>query len=300
MSAAASTRLRGKLSFLQRVLWQRLAADAPRQCPYCRRQTNLRILGRKKLILDVCRCEECGMIFRWPLETEPQLKDFYEHAYREGEITWLPAPETLPLLLGANFRGTALDLSARVELLRALRPAGRVLDYGCSWGYGVHQLRVAGYEASGFEISRTRARFGRAQLNVAVLDDPRELQALPQGSFDVIFSNHVVEHIISLKDVLRLFAHLLPPSGLLLLVLPNFTGKRAREGAFISWIGEAHPLAPTADFFRKNLPGRGFVNIRCASSPFDGALLERVRGGRFEEANLDGDELLVVAERSPA
>lgn len=299
MSAAASTRFRGKLSFLQRVLWQRIAADTSRECPYCRRQTNLRILGRKKLVLDVCHCQECGMIFRWPLETEPQLKDFYEHAYREGEITSLPAPETLPLLLGANFRGTALDLSAKVALLRALRPAGRVLDYGCSWGYGVHQLRGAGYEAAGFEISRTRARFGRAQLNVAVLDDPRELQELPQGSFDVIFSNHVVEHIISLKDVLSLFAHLLRPSGLLLLVLPNFTGKRAREGEFMSWIGEAHPIAPTADFFRKNLPGRGFVNIRCASSPFDGELVERARDGRFEGVN-DGDELLVIAERSAA
>jgi len=38
---------------------------------------------------------------------------------------------------------------------------GRVLDYGCSWGYIVQRLLHHGYVAVGYEVSRRRARFGQ-------------------------------------------------------------------------------------------------------------------------------------------
>jgi hypothetical protein len=88
---------------------------------------------------------------------------------------------------------------------------------------------------------------------------------------------------------------LLAPGGLAFHVLPNFTGKIAREGMWIMWIGEEHPLAPTLDFFQRNLPRHGFQRVSFGSSPFDDQLAASLASGDPANASVDGYELLVVA-----
>jgi hypothetical protein len=78
-------------------------------------------------------------------------------------------------------------------------------------------------------------------------------------------------------------------------VLPNFTGRTARAGLFWSWIGEAHPIAPTIDFFQRNLPTHGFSQVICTSGPFDDALVERIEKQQWDQLHTEGDELLVLA-----
>jgi len=182
--------------------------------------------------------------------------------------------------------------------LRTLEPVGHVLDYGCSWGYGVYQLREAGFDAEGYEVSGPRAAYGRAGLRVKILETRRELENLPTDSFDVLFSNHVVEHLPALGRAFDEFFRLLRTGGLLFLVLPNFNGAAARNGRFLSWIGEAHPVAPTRGFFLRNLPAHGFEAVRCASGPFTERAAELASRGRFDELETDGDELLVLARKA--
>jgi len=265
-------------------------------CPHCG-GTTLRRVVRKKLVLDVYECKGCLLMFRWPMETEEEFNRFYQAEYREGAITNLPTPAELESMRVAGFVGTSLDISAKIVLLKALEATGRVLDYGCSWGYGVFQLHAAGYEATGFEISRARAEFGRRSLGVAILEDSAAMEALPGGSFDVIFTNHVVEHLRGMRPAFRLFAHLLRPGGLLFCVLPNFAGREARNGRFLNWIGEAHPIAPTRDFFLRNLPTDGFREVQAFSGPFTESVARSVASAEYGRMEQDGDELLVLGRR---
>jgi 2-polyprenyl-3-methyl-5-hydroxy-6-metoxy-1,4-benzoquinol methylase len=288
---------KSKLSFARRVIGHRLKGQ-PRVCPYCGPSSQLELLGRKKLIMDVLRCRHCLLIFRWPMDTPEDNSTYYQSEYEAGIATDQPSNGQLEEMMKGGFRGTTLDLSPKIQILRAIRPSGVVLDYGCSWGYGVHQLRTHGYEAVGFEVSKPRAAYGRSKLGVDIRDDPRDLDGFSPKRFDIIFTHHVLEHLPNIREVLDTFGRLLADDGLAFHALPNFTGRSARSGLFWRWIGEAHPLAPTKDFFERNLPSHGFRRVVCGSGPFDGKLEELIRRGQWEGLDVDGDELFVIARKS--
>lgn len=67
----------------------------------------------------------------------------------------------------------------------------RVLDFGANWGYGVWQLRQAGFSAIGYELSEPRAAYS-TRLGVEIFTDWSEIQG--RAPFDVVFSSHVLEH----------------------------------------------------------------------------------------------------------
>jgi SAM-dependent methyltransferase len=253
------------------------------------------MLRRKKIVLDIMQCDTCALIFRWPTDTPEEAHTYYQAAYTpEYPQVRLPDKTELNKLLSTNFADTPLDLNAKIRVLQSLRPGGRVLDYGCSWGYGTYQLQQDGFSATGFEISKPRAQYARDQIGLRVLDSLSALADLPGGSFDVIFSNHVLEHLPSIRDTFDLTRRLLTPEGLAFHVLPNFTGKAGRSGLWIMWIGEEHPLAPTVEFFQRTLPHHGFRRVVLGSSPFDEHLSATLQADG-SQAGLDGDELLVLA-----
>lgn len=289
-----------KFRYGKRMLGHRLRGQS-RVCPYRGPGSPISRLQRKKLIVDILQCDNCRLIFRWPADTLEELDQQYDSQYaQEAPQVRLPEPRELPALLDADFAPLFGDLRHKISVLRAIKPSGRVLDYGCSWGYATSLLRKNDYETTGFEISKRRAAYARKHLGVPVLDSLTELESLPEGSFDIIYSNHVLEHVPSIGKTLRLFARLLCSDGVAFHILPNFTGKTARSGLWLAWIGEDHPIAPTVEFFEKALPAAGLGRFRLGSSPFDADTIAAIQGKPGRHSQLEGDELLIVAEKSVA
>jgi SAM-dependent methyltransferase len=286
-----------KLRFLRWLIKHRLIGQ-PKRCPYCGESVQFEYLGKKKILIDIIRCTNCSLIFRYPADSVTDNAAYYQKEYSSGPVTDMPDEAYLQVLKRNNFQGSSLERSPKIHVLQAIKNSGVVLDYGCSWGYAVYQLCNKGYQAFGFEISQPRAEFGRQQLGVEICCDPRQLHKFPKGSIDIIFTNHTLEHLPNLHEVLELFCRLLAPNGMMYHVLPNFTGKSARAGLFWSWIGEEHPIAPTMDFFERNLPTHGFNQVVCASGPFDDVLVDRIRMQQWDQLPMEGDELLVLAWKS--
>ncbi len=247
-------------------------------------------------------------MFRWPKDTVGFNAQFYQRKYREpGLTTDLPDRQTLERLLAAEFAGTDKDFHDKIEILKRLVPSGKVLDFGCSWGYGVFQLRTAGYDAMGFEISKPRASFGRRELGITILEDYDRLAECHRGQFDAIFCSHVLEHLPTLDRVFDLFCSLLKPGGLLLVFVPNCGGDMARQLG-VRWgpmLCEKHSLALDEPFFRGALPRHGF-SVRFASSPYDTDALESYLSAAGPSAEVPsrrsltrGEELLVCAWKVP-
>lgn len=252
-------------------------------------------MGRRHAVLQLRHCDACALKFRYPKDEETDANRYYQRRYRQGNVTDLPREEEIQRHIADRFRDSGRDLTACIGMIReigALEPGGSVLDYGCSWGYGVHQLKEAGFRAVGFEISRPRVEFGKRILKVDLTSDVSDL---PDNSFDLVYSSHVLEHIPDPKTPFHHFERLLRPSGKLLLYVPNCGGRDARRfGA--KWgqmINEKHVLALTAEFFQRSLPAYGF-RTTFASSPYS-----ELPRPLAEGPDLDGEELLVVAERNP-
>ena len=289
---------RSKLRFAKRMLHHRMRRQ-PRVCPYCGPSSPVSRMMRKKLIMDILQCDKCHLIFRWPLDTEGEVDKHYEMEFaEESPQVRLPNLSELQTLVKGDF--TSLfgpDLAHKISILKAIRPQGRVLDYGCSWGYTPYLMRKLGYEAAGFEVSKSRAEYARNHLALTVVDSLAALDSVPAGSFDVVFSNNVLEHLPSIGNALASCARLLTDDGIALHVLPNFSGRARRSGEWLQWIGEDHPVAPTMEFFETALPAAGLRRFKFATSPFDEDAITAVMDRSRPSSQLDGDELLIVAQK---
>jgi SAM-dependent methyltransferase len=282
------------LSFLARIL---LNYGSDQKCPFCD-SGDTGLTDRKHWVLQLRTCKSCGLMFRWPKETPGFSEKFYQETYSEGTYTTeLPDPETLQEFVANNFVGSPKNFADQIGVLKEFLPQGRVLDFGCSWGYGVYQLQQAGYDAFGFEISRPRAEHGRRQLEVEILDSLKELNDLPSQSVDGIFASHVLEHLVSLKETFTLFARILKPSGVVIIMVPNAGGKQARELS-VAWpplINEKHTLALDGKFFEKNLSPFGF-KVLTLSDPYR---TSEIRNAVNQNSSLsaEGEELMVIGHR---
>ena len=147
-------------------------------CPYCECDRTS-IVQWKNRIWQLRQCAECSLNFRFPKDDPEENVSFYQNKYRQGNVTDLPREEDIPSHISDCFKSVGRDLTTHLRTIRAMVPSGRVLDYGCSWGYGVYQLSKAGYEATGFEISRPRVEYGRRTLNVDLTSD---IDSLPSAT----------------------------------------------------------------------------------------------------------------------
>lgn len=105
------------------------------------------------------------------------------------------------------------------------RAAGRdVLDLGCNSGYGTLRLaavarRVVGVDVNADAIEAARTRPGADAASFRVIDGVA--LPFPDGSFDLVASFQVVEHIDDPGPYLAEIARVLRPDGVALLTTPN-------------------------------------------------------------------------------
>ena len=102
--------------------------------------------------------------------------------------------------------------------------AKRILDAGCGTGGLMMHLRNAGYsDIAGFDLSQDAVAIcHKRKLDVVKGDLANVDRLFDENSFDVIISNDTLCYFDNMgcQDVLRKFADILRPDGLLLLNLP--------------------------------------------------------------------------------
>ena len=222
-----------RFQFAIKMAAARLKSDRNR-CPYCQSCLHQR-LQRKWLLIEARKCAYCGLIFRYPTEGDEGAAAFYENGYEGQQATDLPDPGALDEFVSSGFAGSDFDKSHRVSLIKDIRSDGRLFEFGCSWGYALHQFTSAGYETVGFELARNRAEFGRKSLGLDIRTSLDSLNGKDQSSFDVIYSDHALEHTTNLRAPLEKFSELLKPSGHLVIFVPNCGSLVARKLG--PWVG---------------------------------------------------------------
>lgn len=279
--------------------WRYLANSTVKQClrrgqhcPSCGCAQSS-VVDRKWIVTALRRCADCSLLFRAPTTTKEENQHLYQQDYQEGFTTQLPSDRELAAHLEAGFAGHERDYTAYLDVLQALAipPAARLLDFGCSWGYGSHQLSQAGYTVDACEISRPRADFARDKLGVNV----RELTALSERTYDVFFSAHVIEHVPSVREMIDLGLRLLRPNGFLVAFTPNQSdARRARVPQLWhrQW-GFVHPQLLDEQFLRQ-LPQ---PSVFGGTSPFALDQIRTWKGVGKQMGAMDGDELLLVIRK---
>ncbi|MEM9149610.1 MAG: class I SAM-dependent methyltransferase [Cyanobacteria bacterium P01_F01_bin.3] len=223
------------------------------------------------------------------------MAEFYQSGYKQpGLTTELPCDSELASLVQAKFRGSSKDFSRVVRLLRILGigEGSRVLDFGANWGYGVWQLKDAGYDAIGYEISKPRAEYSK-KLGVRVLTAWEEVTE--SGLFDVVFSSHVLEHTPDPASSIFDQIGTIKDGGFLVAIFPNGSTsfQLANYNNFHRLWGRVHPVMLNDTYLARLLDEYPLFQAGTDGESFDS--LSNWGGDSNYTGDLSSNEMLVVA-----
>ncbi len=187
-----------------------------------------------------------------PEFTDEQLRQqqsFYDAGWR-GELD-----------RGKEQRGnlqTNLDFLARTNLLK---PGDRILEIGCGIGTVVAELARQGHDAVGTDISLVAIEYGRAKYeNIRLEVQPAEELPYTDGTFDVVLSFDLFEHIARIDRHVGEVHRVLKPSGHYLFETPNKLSNVISETLAyrsLKW-RRVHPSLHTPGQLRRRLARHGF------------------------------------------
>ncbi len=117
------------------------------------------------------------------------------------------------------------------------RITGRILENGCGVGMYVEHLERLGGTVYGLEYDYQRASQAAAQ-SPRILNAAGEFLPFPQGTFDLILSHEVIEHVRDDRAATSEMVRALKPGGRIALFCPNRGYPFETHGIY--WKGRYH------------------------------------------------------------
>jgi len=132
-----------------------------------------------------------------------------------GMVAWLD--KTFYAAFSKNWD----DQMLRDRILRQVSPESRVLDFGAGRGYvEAMNFRSAVQWVAGVDVDPV-VRMNPYLHQAAVLEPPAFDIPFPDGSFDLVFADNVLEHLERPGDVLKEIARVLKPGGAFIAKTPG-------------------------------------------------------------------------------
>lgn len=155
---------------------------------------------------------------------------------------------------GQNRRLALIRQYARLE-------GARILDVGCGLGLYVHQARAFSDDVWGVDVDEEKvAEASRTLANI--LKAPAEALPFPDGSFDVVLSHEVLEHVGDDRRAVSEAWRVLKCGGRLVIFVPNRWYPFETHGAF--WGGRYHyGNIPLVNYLPNRLRARLCPHVRA-------------------------------------
>jgi spore maturation protein CgeB len=198
--------------------------SAKRPCPACGSEAEPRPLLTKGTYL-YGTCPDCGLVHLDPVPSPDESAELYGESYFTGG----GVGEYIDYAADADLH----RINARSHLARLARvrkgPPGRLLDFGCAHGFVADELRAAGWEVEGVEISDVAAQYARDRFGLSVYPDFEKAAAAGgEAAFDVITFFQVLSQLPDAAAALDSAHALLRPGGMVMIESSNRAGTIAR------------------------------------------------------------------------
>ncbi len=195
------------------------------------------------------RCRSCRLVWLHPAPSpgdwDELYADYFTHSLAEGarEVP-LPRSRVRQAVLATHFGYSHHPLTPKLRRLGRILSlvsfirdmagrhvewlpfvaGGKLLEVGCGNGEFLKRMEGLGWDAQGVEPDRRAAQIARERLGLKVVSGVLEETSFPDGAFDAVVMNHVIEHIAETRSSLERCFRLLKPGGRLVAVTPNFDG----------------------------------------------------------------------------
>ena len=160
--------------------------------------------------LHRCGNRSCGLYWLNPMPVAEDISVAYEGYYTHACATEGDEPRGYRQSLVDRLYRTVLDLTSTTEPRQAARDlylggahSGRLLEVGCGDGSHLLRLKALGWEVEGQEIDPNAGAHSLKDNDILVYKAPIEELHLPDGRYDAIVMNHVIEHAVNPQALLR-------------------------------------------------------------------------------------------------
>jgi 2-polyprenyl-3-methyl-5-hydroxy-6-metoxy-1,4-benzoquinol methylase len=232
-----------------------------------------------------CSNRECELVWLDPMPVSDAISkayaNYYTHTnassrskgfirsfYRKVKKIYLAVrfgyPQPGPRFLGKLlylFPPLCRDAEAQIRFLPSL-PGGTLLDVGCGGGEWLAKMHEMGWEVEGVDTDKAAVAFARERgLNVRCgnLAD----MEYPEGTFDAVTLNHVIEHVPDAVGLLRECRRVLKTGGRLVISTPN-SGSLGHRIFKDSWRGlepPRHLYLYSPRLMRSIVTAAGFISV---------------------------------------
>jgi 2-polyprenyl-3-methyl-5-hydroxy-6-metoxy-1,4-benzoquinol methylase len=177
--------------------------------------TSLGLSGAE--LMGYTRCQKCSFIFASPtLDQALEAVTYNEAKARQLQQKKRPPDPEADALYQTHHKWVDLNpfvlgIGFHFHRFRNPRNPGqqrlRLLDIGCGYGHTLELARVFGVDGTGCDIDQSRLAACRAKGLRAII--PSEVE----GTFDIIVSSNVIEHVFDLQGYIRMVKMRLADEG---------------------------------------------------------------------------------------
>lgn len=202
---------------------QSLVTDADVSCVYCHSLNSRPLYDTVSIAGDrftLNKCHSCNCCFLLPKPTRRQMDAAYDASYfGQGESKFSGWIEKVL----DHFR-----FQRARTVMRYVKSPANVLDIGCGNGQFLQRLIQNDYNAYGLELpSKSAERASRVSgLNLKIGQLCEE--DYETDFFDAVTMWHVIEHLSTPQNTLRIIEKILKPRGYLMISLPNIDSLQSR------------------------------------------------------------------------
>ncbi|UKL13131.1 class I SAM-dependent methyltransferase [Dissulfurimicrobium hydrothermale] len=231
--------------------------------------------------LKICKNPDCGLVWLDPRPTEKVIGKVYAKYYthdlkgdkdsREGVSQYLV--RKCIKFFYSIIKQAALIKKGRkridVMYLDDIKP-GRLLEIGCGNGDRLIKIRRLGWGVEGQEIdpvavSTCLRKHPGLEVSLGGLRD----LSYPDGAFDAIIMNHVIEHLHDPMSLLKECLRILKKGGALVLATPNINsfGHRYFKSAWRGLEPPRHLYIFSTNTLKKLAENAGFDRFKTWTTP---------------------------------
>jgi SAM-dependent methyltransferase len=182
--------------------------DARLTCPLCGGEQTSPVFPSRQGY-DIVRCSNCRLAFT-DARTAPPPSQLYPPFEQSDTAAQRSARQALSLFT-----------LQRARLIEAVKPTGRLLDYGAGAGGFARFMANRGFDTVGLEPYSLGTTL--EEKNLKLVRAPLASVRDSLGTFDVITMWHVLEHLEQPVPLLEVLRSLLRPDGMLVVSVPNFS-----------------------------------------------------------------------------
>lgn len=154
--------------------------------------------------MRIIQCENCGLVTL--SSTDHIVPGFYESSGMHGAE---PTP------IDVWLKETEWDDQRRFDMIKAMLPNKKLLDFGCGAGGFLQRARSLATDVTGVELETRVRDYWVGQINIVP-----SIEAAG-GGYDLISAFHVIEHLSDPRDMLANLGGLLKPNGRMIVEVPS-------------------------------------------------------------------------------